>query len=103
MAPAGIRGAPPSWLRLHIHARTCMNDRPMTSPPREAALWDGRFEATAADAALALSDSLDIDLPLAMHDVAASRVHVAELERLGLIDASGRKRLDEALAAVAQH
>ena len=74
----------------------------MTSPPREAALWDGRFEATADDAALALSDSLEIDLPLATHDVAASRVHVAELERLGLIDAGGRERLDGALAAVAQ-
>jgi argininosuccinate lyase len=78
-----------------------MNAHALTSPSRQAALWDGRFEASAADAALALSDSLEVDLPLAVHDIAASRVHVAELERLGLIDAGGRARLDDALAAVA--
>src|SRR5688572_5376250 len=79
-----------------------MNAHALTSPPREAALWDGRFEAAAADAALALSDSLEVDLPLAVHDIAASRVHVAELERLGLIDSDGRARLEEALATAAR-
>jgi argininosuccinate lyase len=79
-----------------------MNAHTVTSPPRQAALWDGRFESSAADAALSLSDSLEVDLPLAVHDIAASRVHVAELERLGLIDSDGRARLDAALAAVAQ-
>ena len=71
------------------------------SPPRQAALWAGRFESPAADAALELSQSLEIDLPLAEHDVAASRVHVGELRRLGLVDAEGAGRLDAALAAVA--
>ncbi|MEO5985857.1 MAG: argininosuccinate lyase [Candidatus Limnocylindria bacterium] len=71
------------------------------NPSRQAALWGGRFQSPAADAALALSGSLEIDLPLAEHDVATSRVHVTELERLGLLDAEGAARLDAALAAVA--
>lgn len=70
-------------------------------PPRQAALWGGRFQSSAADAALALSSSLEIDLPLAEHDVAASRVHVAELRRLGLVQAAEAERLDAALAGVA--
>jgi argininosuccinate lyase len=79
-----------------------MNALAVTSPQRQAALWDGRFEASAADAALSLSDSLDVDLPLAVHDIASSRVHVTELERLGLIDADARDRLEQALAAIGQ-
>ena len=72
----------------------------MTAPSRLAALWDGRFTAPAADAALALSDSLELDLPLAEHDVAASRVHVAELARIGLLSPADAGRLDGALNAV---
>ena len=69
---------------------------------RQAALWDGRFQSPAADAALALSQSLEIDLPLAEHDVAASRAHVAELHRLGLVGEADAKRLDAALVDVGQ-
>src|ERR687897_3496960 len=69
---------------LHDHARTCMNPQ-VNASTRQAALWDGRFHGPAADAALTLSGSLAIDLPLAEHDVAASRAHVGELARLGLI------------------
>jgi argininosuccinate lyase len=72
------------------------------NPSRQTALWDGRFQAPAADAALALSASLEIDLPLAAHDVAASRVHVTELRRLGLLDEAASDLLDQALAQVAQ-
>ncbi len=71
------------------------------TPPRQAALWSGRFRSPASDAALALSGSLEIDLPLAPIDVQASRVHVAEIQRLGLIDAADAERLDASLAAVA--
>ena len=74
----------------------------MTSPQRQAALWDGRFEAPASDLALSLSGSLDVDLPLAEHDVAASRVHVGELRRLGLLNSAEAERLDAALDAVAR-
>ena len=73
----------------------------VNAPSRQAALWDGRFQAPASDAALALSGSLEIDLPLAEHDVAASQAHVAELERLGLIDPAEAARLDDALHDVA--
>ncbi len=68
---------------------------------RQAPLWGGRFRSPAAGAALALSGSLEIDLPLAEHDVAASRVHVTELARLGLLDAEGAARLDASLAGIA--
>ena len=68
-APAGYHAAEGCrW--LHDHASACMNTQ--VNPSRQAALWDGRFESPAADAALALSGSLEIDLPLAEHDVAAS-------------------------------
>jgi argininosuccinate lyase len=79
-----------------------MNTQPMTASARHAALWAGRFDAPAADAALALSDSLDVDLPLARHDVAASRVHVGELSRLGLLSEADARRLDDALAGVSE-
>ncbi|MGQ0609350.1 MAG: argininosuccinate lyase [Chloroflexota bacterium] len=71
------------------------------TPRRQAALWHGRFDSDASDIALDLSSSLEIDLPLAEHDVAASRVHVAELRRLGLVSTAGADRLDAALAAIA--
>ncbi|MGH2382821.1 MAG: argininosuccinate lyase, partial [Candidatus Limnocylindria bacterium] len=70
------------------------------NPSRQAALWDGRFQAPAADALLALSGSLEIDLPLAEHDIAASRAHVAELRRIGLLSAAEMDRLDGALGEV---
>ncbi|MDQ4036212.1 MAG: argininosuccinate lyase [Chloroflexota bacterium] len=70
--------------------------------PRQAALWAGRFQSPAADAALELSQSLEIDLPLAEHDVAASRVHVAELRRLSLLTGADAEQLDSALAGVAR-
>jgi argininosuccinate lyase len=73
----------------------------VNAPSRQAALWDGRFQAPASDAALALSGSLEIDLPLAEHDVAASQAHVAELERLGLIVPADAARLHDALLDVA--
>lgn len=73
----------------------------MTAPARPAALWAGRFADPAADAALTLSGSLEVDLPLAVHDVAASRAHVAQLERLGLLGPDGARRLESALDAVA--
>ena len=72
------------------------------NPPRQAALWDGRFQSPAADAALALSQSLEIDLPLAEDDVAASRAHVAELRRLELLGQAEADRLDGALVDVAE-
>jgi len=71
------------------------------TPSRAAALWAGRFHAPAASAALRLSGSLDIDLPLATYDIAASRAHVEELARLGVLDAGGARTLQATLDAIA--
>jgi len=67
----------------------------------ERPLWGGLVRAGLTPAAAALSSSTDIDRPLAAYDVAASRAHVSELHRLGLVTDDGRARLDAALAGVA--
>ena len=64
-------------------------------------LWGSRVQAPLTPVALALSSSTDVDRPLAVHDISATRAHLHELERLGLLDANGRSKLDEALASVA--
>ena len=71
----------------------------MSEQPRP--LWGSRIQAGLTELGTALSSSTDVDRPLAAHDVAATRVHLHELERLGLLDATGRERLDEALGTVA--
>jgi argininosuccinate lyase len=63
-------------------------------------LWLGRSAIPPDALTLELSATLEVDRPLAPYDVAASRVHVAELARLGLIDAAGKAALDEALRDV---
>jgi argininosuccinate lyase len=63
-------------------------------------LWGSRVQAPLTAVALELSSSTDVDRPLAIHDVAATRAHVAELERIGLVDADGRDRLDDALERI---
>ena len=63
-------------------------------------LWGSRVRTPLTDIALELSSSTDVDLPLAAYDIAASRAHVEELARVGLVDADGRARLDEALARI---
>ena len=63
-------------------------------------LWGSRVRAPLTDLAVELSSSTDIDLPLAAYDVRASRAHVDELARLGLLSPEGRTRLDSALAQV---
>ena len=63
-------------------------------------LWGSRVQAPLTPVALELSSSTDVDRPLAVHDIAVTRAHLHELERLGLLEADGRAKLDEALAAV---
>jgi argininosuccinate lyase len=65
-------------------------------------LWGSRVRAPLTDIAIELSSSTDVDRPLAPYDVAASRAHLDELERIGLLDADGRARLDEALAGIGE-
>ena len=71
-------------------------------PDSTRPLWGSRVRAPLTALSVELSSSTAVDRPLAAHDVAASRVHIAELERLGLIDAAGRDRLDAALVAVGE-
>jgi argininosuccinate lyase len=60
-------------------------------------LWLGRNETPPDPLALELSATLDVDRPLAPHDLAGSLAHVGELERLGLIDDTGATTLERAL------
>ena len=76
------------------------HDDPHTDAPRP--LWGSRVRAPLTTVALELSSSTDVDRPLAPYDIAASRAHLVELERLGLLDADGRRRLDDALARIGQ-
>ena len=63
-------------------------------------LWGGRTRAPLTARALELSSTVDVDRPLAPYDIRATRAHLPELERLGLIDADGRGRLESALATI---
>ena len=51
------------------------------------ALWGGRFTHAAADAALALSRSVDFDWRLAPYDIRSSLAHLSILESSGLLNA----------------
>ncbi|MCC6617948.1 MAG: argininosuccinate lyase [Chloroflexi bacterium] len=63
-------------------------------------LWGSRVQAPLTEVAAELSSSVAVDRPLASHDVAASRAHLAELVGAGIIDEGGARRLDGALADV---
>jgi argininosuccinate lyase len=69
-------------------------------PAIDRPLWGSRVRAPLTDIAIELSSSTAADQPLAVHDIAASRAHVDELHRLGLIDEQGRTTLDAALAGI---
>lgn len=62
----------------------------------------GSRAGTPGELALRLSATLDVDRPLAGHDIRASRVHLGELARIGLISADGHQRLATALQAVGE-
>lgn len=64
-------------------------------------LWGSRVRAPLTPTAVRISGSIDVDRPLAAHDLAATRVHVGELHRLHLVDDVGRDRLLAALDEVA--
>src|SRR5574338_1713786 len=66
---------------LHTHAS-------MARP-----LWGSRVQAPLTPTAARISSSIDVDRPLAAHDVAAPRAHVDQLHAIGLVDDAGRDRL----------
>ena len=69
-------------------------------PTIDRPLWGSRVRAPLATDAARLSASIEVDRPLAVHDIAASRAHVSELHALGLLTEEGRDRLDAALVSV---
>jgi len=62
----------------------------------------GTRAGTPGDLALRLSATLEVDRPLAPYDIRASKVHIGELARIGLIDADGHQHLATALQAVGE-
>ncbi len=62
----------------------------------------GARAGTPGELALRLSATLEVDQPLAPYDIRASKVHIGELARIGLIDAGGHQRLATALQAVGE-
>ena len=63
-------------------------------------MWGSRVQAPLTPVALELSSTTEVDRQLAGHDIAVTRAHLHELERLELLDADGRETLDDALASV---
>jgi argininosuccinate lyase len=70
-------------------------------PAVERPLWGSRVRAPLTAVAVELSSSTDVDRPLAVHDVAASRAHIGELLALGLLTDEGHDRLDAVLTGMA--
>ena len=65
-------------------------------------LISGRIPTAPGGLLVELGGSREEDLPLAPYDVDASRAHVAELARLGLVDAAGAEELNRALEEIGQ-
>jgi len=63
----------------------------------EGRLWGARFAVGPEASAWALGVSTHFDLRLWEHDLAGSKAHASELERIGVIDAGERARLLDAL------
>jgi argininosuccinate lyase len=70
-------------------------------PAVERPLWGSRVRSPLTAVSVELSSSTQVDLPLAVHDIAASRAHIGELLALGLLTDEGHGRLDAVLASVA--
>lgn len=70
-------------------------------PTNERPLWGSRVRAPLTAVAVELSSSTVVDKPLADHDIAASRAHLAELHALGILTDAGRDTLDAALVSTA--
>ena len=63
----------------------------------EGRLWGARFSAGPETSAWALGVSTHFDVRLWREDLAGSRAHATELERIGVLDADERARIDAAL------
>ena len=68
----------------------------------EGRLWGARFAAGPEQSAWALGVSTHFDVRLWREDLAGSRAHASELERIGVIDAGERAQLHAALDRCAE-
>ena len=66
----------------------------------EGRLWGGRFAETPNAAAWALGRSVHFDVRLWPYDLAGSRAHADELQRLGLLTSADHKAITSALEAI---
>ena len=74
---------------MHIHALSTYDHASMPDEhAQDRPLWGSRVQAPLTPVAVELSSSTDVDRPLAVHDIAVTRAHLHELERLGLLDAA---------------
>ena len=65
-------------------------------------LWGARFASGPEASAWALGVSTHFDVRLWREDLAGSRAHASELERIGVLDAADRSRLEQALDRCAE-
>ena len=81
-----------------------MSPQPSTQgqPAAEGRMWGGRFAEAPDDELMAFSASLAYDRRLWPQDIRVSRVHAALLARAGLLGEDQRRRLDQALAQLAE-
>ncbi|MGH3665935.1 MAG: argininosuccinate lyase [Egibacteraceae bacterium] len=97
-------GSDPSSDREPTHPpRSSERSGPTRSTPTSAtgSLWGGRFAESPDTAAWALGRSVEFDVRLWPHDLAASRVHADELRRLGVLSDDEHRTVGEALDTVA--
>jgi argininosuccinate lyase len=71
-----------------------------TDAPTGKTLWYGRFAGGPAAALMAFTESIGFDRQLWRHDIAGSRAHVAGLAHAGIVSASERDAVLDALATV---
>ncbi|KAI4307499.1 hypothetical protein L6164_030678 [Bauhinia variegata] len=65
--------------------------------PKEAKLWDGRFEESVTDAVERLTESIFFDKELYKHDILGSRAHASMLAQQGLMSTSERDSILQGL------
>lgn len=85
---------------MHNHAFMTDETRPTATPAAPLPRWAGVATARLSDPLLELGGTAAEDAPLAEHDVAASLVHLGELERLGLLTSDAAARAREGLLQV---
>src|SRR4051812_19913170 len=70
------------------------------NPKKSAAMWGGRFDASAAADMQAFSKSVHYDKRLARHDIQGSRAHAAMLRSIGILSRGEWQAIDKGLEAI---